>query len=320
MILDKKSFNFLKKNIKKIKCNLTLLLILKSIFDMVRDARYRGTEFLDFLLKNNFFYDLKNNIQILNACFELIDKTIKLIPFTFKNEYKNKIYNECEKMLKNCEKDIGYILKKNLIKYSTQKNIRKLKMIYEDCHPFLTLKLENNESWEILFKIYQFGSSYSEKQKKILLNYMEEKDSGNKKKWLLAIEGLTENNDKLEELWRIYLKKNIIENENVKNYQLSYEEIKYSLKGFISNRKYFKHKYLKKFFEELPFYLKNNHQFRDEFFNIGFLDWENTDYLIEQLNLILEKLDDNQESSKFDIRKKISFLKNFKKCCYLYEN
>ena len=327
MILDKKSLEFFKKNIKKINSNLTLLLILKSLFDMVRDAKYKGTEFLDFLFQNNFFFGLKKNIQILNACIELIKKTINLIPFIFKNEYKNKIFDQCEKMLKNSEKDIRIILKKTLIENCTKKNINKLKMIFEDCHPFLNLDLENQESWEILFKIYQFDF-YSEKEKKILLNYMKRKDPENKKKWLLAIQGLTEDEDILEELWGIYLKKNneiIIENKNnfkLKNIEkktMSFEEMKFSLKGFISNRKYFKHKYLKKFFEELPNYFKKNNKFRDEFFNIGFLDWENTDYLIDRLNLVLNQLDYNQESSKFDIIKKISLLKNFKKCCQLYE-
>ena len=317
MILDKNSLKFLEKNLSRIKCNLTLLLVIRSFFDMVRDGIYRGTEFIDSFINSGFLLSLLNNVQILDITFQFLRGAISLIPKTFREEYRNKIFMTTEKMLAMSKNDsILSILKGFLISNGTSlENINRLKMIFDENHPILqNLKLGKVENWKIIYKI-NCSPKYTKKQKDIYTQYMLKNDTSDTgKKYLLSIQALSEDTEILENLWENYT--------NKKKRTFSYEEMSYSLLGFTSSYRnnYNRHQFLKRFFEILPDFFKNeSKQFGVEFFYSGFRNWENTQYLIDNLEKVLPQLTDSQQYFIIKINKKISFLKRYMKCCKLYE-
>ena len=317
MILDKHSLKFLEKNLSKINCNLTSLLVIRSFFDMVRDGIYKGTEFIDSFINSGFLESLINNIQILDITFQFLRNAINLIPKTFRKEYRNKIFLISEKMLSKTKNGhILTILKSSLISNGVSlENIDRLKMIFDETHPTLNLKLGKVDNWKIIYKI-NCSSKYSKKVKEIYTQFMLKNDSSDiGKKYLLAIDALSEDSEVLEKLWKSYTDKNFRE--------FSYEEMSYSLLGFTSSYRnsYSRHVFLKRFFDVLPDYFKNeSRQYGLEFFYSGFRNWDNCQFLIDNLKKVLLDLTDSEKYFISKINKKISFLKRFMKCCKLYEN
>lgn len=316
VLLDENSLRFLEKNLSKIKDPLTLLLVIRSLYDMVRDAKYKGTEFVDSLINSGFLMSLKDNLQILQATSSFISGAISLSPKTFEDEYRGKVFNEMEKLLNVAtQPDVISILKKILISNAISfDNIDKLKMMFDENHPTLNLKFDLRENWKIIYKI-NCSSRYSAKQKDIYVKYMLNQDKTDiGQKWLLAINALTEDDEELEKLWENYTNKD--------KRTFSHEEMSYSLVGFTTEYRqtYQRHKYLKKFFEILPEYFKNDSvQFGREFFDSAFRNWENDQYLIDQMQIVLTKLDDNQDFFKIELKKSICSIERGLKCLKLYE-
>lgn len=103
-LVDKKSFDYLKDNLLKIKCNLTRQLFYRSLFDMTRDAKISCTEYLDVV---NKLLEHETNDEILSItirnisglianylppkCYPVYtDKMFKLVSKLIANNLKNK--------------------------------------------------------------------------------------------------------------------------------------------------------------------------------------------------------------------------------------
>ena len=316
IILDQNSLKFLEQNLSKIKCNLTLLLTVRSLYDMVSDARYRGTEFIDTLINTGFLRSLINNLQILKGTNDFLSGAISLCPKTFRKEYNEKIFNECVYMLsKATDEDVISILKGTMISNAKSLDaIEVLKNVFDETHPTLKLNLALEENWKVIYKM-NCSSRYSSKQKQIYIDYMLSEDKTDiGKKWLLAINALTDDDSELEKLWENYT--------NKEKRTMSYKDMEYSLIGFTSEYRntYNRHQFRKRFFEILPAFFKGeSKQFGSVFFGCGFRGWENTQYLIDNLVKVVDQIDESNLFFKIRVNKTISSLKQFQKCCKLYE-
>ena len=313
VILDQHSINFLKKNLSKIKDSLTIVIIIKSFYDMVKDGLYKGTEFIDLILNSKLLCNLIKKKQILESVLNYMGDALNLIPFTFRDEYNNKMFKKVEKLLINNNSNSGVLFNYLIKTGKSLQNIKILKSILEKTHPYIKKNLDSDKEWQIVYKINE-SSQFSENQKKIFTNYLQKKDSSDTgKKWLLAINSLSKEEKILENLWENYIDKN-------KRY-MTYVEMAYSLKGFNSEKRnnFLRHKYFLKFFEILPSFLENeSKQFGKQFFYYGMKNWGDTGFVIRKLKEVLEK-GNFSNFFKIMIRKEISCLEKFKKCCELYE-
>ena len=102
-----------------------------------------------------------------------------------------------------------------------------------------------DEKWTIVYKVNS-SSLYSDVQKQIFTDGMKALDSSDTgKQWLLSIEALTSDKDKIRQLW---------ENEYFnKDRTLSYTKVGCSMRGFYNSLafSYNKHEYIKRYFEDM---------------------------------------------------------------------
>lgn len=75
MILDKDSCEHFLKNVNRVSDGLTQMLVIKSLFDLVRDAKLKGTEFVDNILTSYIDSTLTNTL-ILETIMGYIESAI----------------------------------------------------------------------------------------------------------------------------------------------------------------------------------------------------------------------------------------------------
>lgn len=215
---------------------------------MVKDAKSRGTDLIDTLIRNNAVESSLGDPIMIQAVIDYLQGSLNFIPKTYSNEYKNKIFNEVLRCLHITQdmNDINIMKPKLISTGTTTTNIDKLRRLMEGTFSNLTLDFTNEEKWRILFRI-QSSDLYSTQQKEMYMNHMKTVDqTDTAKDWCVAIESLTQCDEKLEQLWK--------EVTNIKERTYSYHKIEYLLIGFNSSlsASYKKHKYMQQYFEVLP--------------------------------------------------------------------
>lgn len=128
---------------------------------------------------------------------------LSFIPSAYRQEYKDKLFNEllrCLKITSNAN-DIN-ILKPKLVSVGSGiKNIDVLKNLFEGTYAGLNLSFSIEENWRIGFRVVA-SDLYTDKQKEIFLNHLKTIDSSDTSKdWLQAIEGLTKDEEKIKKLF-----------------------------------------------------------------------------------------------------------------------
>lgn len=92
VILDEKSLNFFRKNLHKIKDTLSKFLILRSLYDMVKDAKLRATDFIDSMIDIEFLKCNLGNSIMLQCISDYLKGSLSFIPNFYKSEYKEKLF------------------------------------------------------------------------------------------------------------------------------------------------------------------------------------------------------------------------------------
>ena len=184
---------------------------------------------------------------MLTVCCDYLSGVVKYIPTQYQREYKEKLFNYLLSLL-YLTKDPNDIkvLQSNLISLgNTIKTIDTLKNIYDGTYMGLVLNLDIRDQWRVVFRI-NASPLYSEQVKERYFDQLRNKDSTDSgKQWSQAIRGLSSDEKEVEEIWRDLISEDT---------KLSYELLTYLFIGFnySLSRSYSKHKYINKFFEELP--------------------------------------------------------------------
>lgn len=204
VIFDPTSLEFFQNNFSRIENPLTKLLVLRAFYDMVKDAKTRGTDLINTLLNNNAIENSLGNPIMIETVVNYVIGSLTFIPKVYTTEYKHRIFAEllrCLHITKD-HNDIN-ILKPQLVSIGTSDtDIDKLKSLLEGTHSNLHLDFTNEEKWRILFRIH-CSSLYSDYQKEIHLNHLKTIDSSETaKNWQLAIEATTQSDEKLEHFWK----------------------------------------------------------------------------------------------------------------------
>ncbi len=166
---------------------------------MIRDGRYKGTDFVNGFLESKFLENLLGKYTLLPMFLEYLNGAVSYIPKCYRSEYRQKMFDEIERLMSLTKDDEDLSILKNhlLFNGSSLRSIDRLKALLNDTHPKLCLKFSNGQKWRIVYKINS-SSKYSKQQKQIYVDYMsfnDQSDTG--KNWKFAIEGLTQDESKL---------------------------------------------------------------------------------------------------------------------------
>lgn len=80
VIFDSNSLQFFQRNFLLIQDPLTKLLVLRSIFDMVKDAKYKGSEFIDSLIRVNSLEKSLGDPIMLQEVIRFMSASLRFIP------------------------------------------------------------------------------------------------------------------------------------------------------------------------------------------------------------------------------------------------
>lgn len=226
VILDSASQTFFEHNLVKITYDpLSVGLVLRAMYDGVRDARLKASKFIS--VASSLIAQTNDN-QIIDLCFTYITNSIGIIP---KNKYKDAahaLYRATRsKVVGSDEPQFKLSMIEKLIGYGFhEEDVQDLKSWLEGSNEDLgknALSLE--QKWKIVFKINACGKYEAEIGNALLQSHYEADDSDTKKNYKLMIDAVKADKDQREELLKEYF------NADTK---WSYEELGASCTGFTS--------------------------------------------------------------------------------------
>jgi len=309
--LDAPSLAFFKENLAKIPDTqpVAQLLIIKAFADQVRDAKLKGTDFTDILLKD-YVAKTKNSLIFESVVNEI---NTALTVYTHSSHlvaYSDKVFDKLAELAKNpADEDIAKILRTKLVQFArSARTVKVLKDILEEANPELkNLKLTLEEQWTVLFKLYWF-QEFSDKQRAILRAYLNAADPSDSKRLAeKTLDAFTADDATAQKLWDELANK---------DRKLSYIEMKAVFAGLNSSARSAESR--SKFFE--PFFVKALELIKTDqkvnartFLEDGFPISDEFDKLIERTKTVLTPLTADNEYFQIILRKKIELLERRKK-------
>lgn len=226
--MDAHSTKFLIDNFKKIDCGLTKLLIIRSFFEGVKDAKLRADNFTDMLLDKFFLEEKIENTLLFKSVFEILSSAVwDHLPKKHMIKCGMKVFEKLERLLEHqTTPETRKFIVKELITFAySEPSIAYLASL-------LDKELENQESdvgisdkWRIVFKIHA-SKLISAENKRNFLDRMDKLDQSDaQKNTKLSIEALTANLSQREALWKKYTNREMM---------LSFGDLSYSMSGFFS--------------------------------------------------------------------------------------
>lgn len=316
--IDKESREFLLQNIEGIaeKQVLNLMLIARSLFDSVTDAKYKGTQFVEDLLPKFLEKASKTAVIFENLLNLFAESLNSFTPGKDSAGVADKLFWILVELTKKYKTngDLVKNAKGSLVKYArSEKAVDKLREILEDKDPDLKhIGFNFDELWGIVFKVTgdpKFPQEVKDRVRKL----MEEKDNTDSKKyWKLALDALVADEDKTKQLW---------ETISSEKRQESYTEMTYIFKGLNSSyRDIEKRKpYHELFFKSvIPLIEKDLKINADTYFKNGLPNVEDFDYLISKTKELDSQLGDQYKFFKILFKKQVSNWERRKKAHALY--
>lgn len=92
VIFDSSSLSFFRNNFSKLSCPLTKLLVLRALYDMVKDAKSRGTDLIETLIENNAIEESLGDPGMLQSVIDFIEGSTSFIPKHYKEEADNRVF------------------------------------------------------------------------------------------------------------------------------------------------------------------------------------------------------------------------------------
>ena len=313
--LEEHSSKFFLENMNKLENPLDRAMVVKMIFNLVKDAKMKSSDFIR-QLGDDFLENSMVNSEYLSLICDHFNSALhSYTPSTHIDAEADYLVERFTALLpKAQDKEIKKILKTALLNSTiTDEAIDKLKLVLEDNNPQLAdLDLTIDEKWRVVVKI-NYSGRYNATQKKIFTDAFAHADTSESKKHpLLIIGGLTNDKQKMVELWKEYT--------NPKR-EMSYTELGQSIAGFAHSKKpiALRKEYINRFFVDCLEIMRNDSsQVAKQFFGHGFPETDNLQFLIDALDNMLAGLNEDQRlfrtmimSKQDELRKKMKAYKLF---------
>jgi aminopeptidase N len=225
VIFDEASQAWFEANISKVSEPLAIGLILRAMYDGVRDARYKASSFITSvseLITNN------DSNQIIDLAFQYISAAVAIIPGDRYAEYAHKLYRAARaKIVSTNDSNFALSMTEKLVHYCFQdEDIADLKTWFDgEAGDFGENKLSTAQRWSIAYKI-NGSSAFDAATSKAAFDLMFEEDqTDSRRNYKLKIDALNASDEERAALFKEYF------NAETK---MSYVELRNSIGGFTS--------------------------------------------------------------------------------------
>jgi aminopeptidase N len=316
IVLDPVSRDFFTKNLNKLD-ELSNLLIVRSLFNDVKQAKIKADVFIDILVP---MLELNlNNPNLMKEFGEFIIASISYIPYALREPFKVRLFSTIWKLAEAASDPKIMTELRDLLLYcsSNAENITLLyKAAYQENEVGKKMKFEGRELVNVhYFAIMIPGVDPEIKEQAKKRFETDSKTNENFKKRKFTIDVLLKSHEEKVEIW----------NSQIVNPKrtLSWIELIYSLLGIKNkynseeSRKFFLTEYFRMFPEVVA---NDTKQIIDCFYNYGMPYWEDVEFVLSQFQELLPKLKEiKNENAVNKVRTKIDDLQNLLKAFALYK-
>lgn len=225
VVLDQKSQNWFQHNLVKVSEPLSVGLVLRSLYDGVRDARFKASHFIN--VASALIAQINDN-QLIDLCYTYISGAIGIIPGSKYSEVAHTLYRATRaKVVGSDEPQFKLSMIEKLVGYGFhEEDVEDLKTWLEGTNEELGKnELSLNQKWSIVFKINGCPKYSSEVGQALFQSHYDADSSDTKKNYKLMVEAVNATTEQREELLKEYF------NADTK---WSYEELGASCQGFTS--------------------------------------------------------------------------------------
>lgn len=225
VILDSASLTWFENNLTKVSEPLSTGLVLRALYDGVRDARYKASKFIT--VASGLISQINNN-QMIDLAYQYIGGCIKIIPNSKYSEVAHTIYKTTRtKVIGSEDPQFTLSMIQKLVAFGFhEEDVDDLKSWLEGSNKELEKnELSLNQKWSIVFNINACSKYTPEEGKSAFDKLWAEDESDTKKNFKLKIEAVNADTAAREALLADYF------NADTK---LSYVELASSCAGFTS--------------------------------------------------------------------------------------
>ena len=313
--LDDRSRDFFMDHIEKVESPLSRLLVVRSLFEMVRDANLRSDKFVQFISSKYLPFAL-SNLQLFTSIMDLVQEAIsRYTPYLLVKDLRSSIFGSLSQMLATCVESAQTqaLLKKMIAFASTDKDISQLVAVFEE-----HLGVENGilgvaDLWSIVFKV-QGSKTLASDLKESVFQRMEARDQSDlMKETKLSIDSMTASDTQRESLWSEYIDS---------SRKMNYTDFDSSISGFFSSfvEDKVRETYYQRYFEELlSVLMRESKEPGTSFLLNGKPVFDLVDLYIEEYRRVVGKLTEKQLYFSITINKIIDGLERKKKALSLYK-
>lgn len=310
--LDSRSSQFFLKNFGLLS-NLNQFVVLRSLFDMVRDAKILSITFFESLIEN--IWDIPLSLLTLRRLGQIVDICLQYVPKKLRESTRIKAFDFfLQKAKTERENDKIKIYKTQIIHLAeTVEQVDVLREMLEETHAFIRMALNSQEQLQIVIKLCA-SIKYSSRQKLMWKTFfLEQNKSDIGRYYSLCLEALTADEKGLSTIWNEYISP---------LRTMSYKEMTYSIAGFFHSSKDQRQleEYYQRFLLDFPTVAnRDTKQITKSFFDAFFVG-ENISVAIQQLETILKRLDSSKEFNRLMVMMKIDELRRKSKAWALYKS
>lgn len=314
--LDNQSTQFFLNNFEKIECPQSRLLIVRSFFEMVRDAQMRADYFVDFLFKKFFLAKEIEDSLLFESIMSLVHESVfKYMSKDKKFESSHLVFQNLENLkTKQTKTENQKLIVKKMISFAfSEEDILTLKNILAENHESNNVLLGINDQWNIVIKIASL-KNISEKEKKHILAKMEAIDQSDLMKYSnLFIENMNSDLPARKSKW-----------EQIKrtDSKLSLGELEYTLSGIFSQlvSDQLKQPLWDKYFDVLPDLISlHSKTYAKTVLLAGLPELDDIDKLVKGFEKVQQNIDQNNEFFPILINKMIHQLRRKEKAIALFK-
>lgn len=315
IILDKHSREFFYHNLTNLDKTLTQLLVVRSLYEMVKDSKLKGADFISGLL-NGFLENTLSNIQAFDSVSLFIEKVVfHYLPRNLKFSVAHDVFCQLHQIHnKTQEFEKKQLLKKKLLSFGiNDDDIDILKGYLDNSfdNDDKTLNIQNK--WNIVFKI-NASKKYDNATKQQYIEKMESMDnSDTRKTYKMMIENLRADKEQRKQLWAKYIDPAL---------EMSYVALQENFAGFFSIYvpDDLKLSYSIEMLNNLDEICKTrSKEMGDCFLNYCLPENDHAQLTIDHLSGVLEKLSENEDYFRIKIRKIIDEKQKQMKSFALYQ-
>lgn len=301
IILDDQSLDFFKANLGNLDEGLTQLIIVRSLFEMVRDAKVKATDFVDMLLSGYIAQTFKNIHTFGSVMRSVQGAVFTYLPKQQRLETASKVFKALNELnTDNIEFGQKQTLLKQLVSFGINADdIEVLRQILDKNLENDDKTMGNQLKWKIVMKL-NGSKKYTEEEK---LKYIEAIKAIDKtdsvKEYELRITNMKYSMEKRKEVWKEYTDINT---------KLSHVELIDIFVGFFSVHvdEELKLPFQKEILDNLDQICKTRSKVLGEvFIDYALPDNDDLESFITGLNSTLSKLTENEEHFANTLRKEV---------------